>query len=77
MRETPITADAPPIAADEYRYVEFRMRRGRFQDSSNRPEALEMICGNRRGIGGNRRFHPALLASLLVATLHARRESIQ
>jgi hypothetical protein len=53
--ETPITADAPPIAADE------TMNSGAgetFGHVANCHNAIHqaLIGGNRRGIGGNRRF---------------------
>ena len=65
-RETPIAADASPIAANEIRLlleVEFRPQ-------MCLPEAGNLspfICGNRRGIGGNRRFQRLTPPSLAAA----------
>jgi len=54
--ESPISADAPPIAADHFEG--FRTIGRILKTTAPHPELdiPVLICGNRRGIGGNRRF---------------------
>jgi hypothetical protein len=53
--ETPISADAPPIAADEVMVDGSGKKFGRLANGHDAIHQL-FIGGNRRGISGNRRF---------------------